>query len=82
MPSPRIRRVLAACAALALWCAALPALAQQAPLTHTVADGETLSQIAQRFHVSASEIAEWVQQTFTSVTIDGTTFYDLTAPLA
>ena len=31
---------------------------------------------------SASEIAQWVQQTFTSVTIDGTTFYDLTAPLA
>ncbi len=30
---------------------------------------------------AASEIADWVEQTFTAVTIDATTFYDLTAPL-
>lgn len=58
MPPSRIRHVLAACAALALWCAALPALAQQAPLTHTVADGETLSQIAQRYHCATTALAE------------------------
>lgn len=29
---------------------------------------------------TASEISSWVQANFTAVTIDGTTFYDLTAP--
>jgi len=30
---------------------------------------------------SSSEISSWVEATFTSVTIDGSTFYDLTQPL-
>lgn len=30
---------------------------------------------------TASEISAWVQANFTAVTIDGTTFYDLTAPV-
>lgn len=30
---------------------------------------------------ASSEISSWVQQTFTEVTIDGSTFYDLTQPL-
>ncbi|MCU1538046.1 MAG: glycosyl transferase [Humibacillus sp.] len=30
---------------------------------------------------SSSEIASWVQQSFTAVTIDGSTFYDLTQPI-
>ncbi len=30
----------------------------------------------------ASEIATWVQQNYTSVTIGGSTFYDLTQPLS
>ncbi|MBW8730823.1 MAG: glycosyltransferase family 39 protein [Terrabacter sp.] len=30
---------------------------------------------------ASSEISSWVQATFTSVTIDGSTFYDLTQPL-
>ena len=29
---------------------------------------------------TASEISSWVEANFTAVTIDGTTFYDLTAP--
>jgi 4-amino-4-deoxy-L-arabinose transferase-like glycosyltransferase len=31
---------------------------------------------------SSSEIASWVEQNFTAVTIDGSTFYDLTQPLS
>ena len=31
---------------------------------------------------SSSEIASWVAGSFRSVTIEGTTFYDLTAPLS
>ena len=30
---------------------------------------------------AASQISSWVRQTFTEVTIDGSTFYDLTQPL-
>ena len=31
---------------------------------------------------ASSEISSWVQQSFTAVTIDGSTFYDLTQPLS
>lgn len=31
---------------------------------------------------TSSQISEWVQSTFAEVTVDGTTFYDLTQPLA
>ena len=31
---------------------------------------------------SSSEISTWVQDNFTQVTIDGSTFYDLTQPVA
>jgi 4-amino-4-deoxy-L-arabinose transferase-like glycosyltransferase len=31
---------------------------------------------------SSSEIASWVEQNFTAVTLDGSTFYDLTQPLS
>jgi hypothetical protein len=30
---------------------------------------------------TSSQISEWVQSNFTTVTVDGTTFYDLTQPL-
>lgn len=57
-PIPRLRPVLAALLALAVSLSGRMASAQQAPLTHTVADGETLSQIAQRYHVSTGALAE------------------------
>ncbi len=31
---------------------------------------------------TSAEIDDWVTANFTSVTVDGTTFYDLTTPLA
>jgi uncharacterized protein YcbK (DUF882 family) len=44
--------------ALATALCAAPAMAQQSPPSHTVQDGETLSQIALRYHVATASLAE------------------------
>ncbi|MEZ4390978.1 MAG: DUF882 domain-containing protein [Polyangiales bacterium] len=52
-----LRAALAVCVSLATLASAPDALAQRAPRSHTVQDGETLSQIAQRYRVTTSALA-------------------------
>jgi LysM repeat protein len=55
--APRAPRRTSLGLALAALLSAAVAGAQQAPISHTVQDGETLSQIAQRYHVSTASLA-------------------------
>jgi uncharacterized protein YcbK (DUF882 family)/LysM repeat protein len=55
--APRAPRRTSLGLALAALLSTAVAGAQQAPVSHTVQDGETLSQIAQRYHVSTASLA-------------------------
>jgi uncharacterized protein YcbK (DUF882 family)/LysM repeat protein len=55
--APRAPRRTSLGLALAALFSTAVAGAQQAPVSHTVQDGETLSQIAQRYHVSTASLA-------------------------
>lgn len=52
-----LRAALAVCVSLAALASAPDASAQRGPSSHTVQDGETLSQIAQRYRVTTSALA-------------------------